>query len=336
MLSRLLRRDKSPAGARIGVALGAQGMLAARIEKPFAQRPRLSEVVFQPVAAESDWPQAFRHVADVLSAQGLPTVVQVHAQLASLLQLALPEVPEAERPSALKFRAREVSPIPLDDMALDYVDVQGMRVRGGEKAAYCAVARLSQMRALRDAVKGAGLRLEAIDVTDMVLRHLLGRIQTPEENGALLFIGSHGARIIVARADQLYLFRTSNLAADQLEKLQVERSAGEGLQLAKSDDLGMPSRDAGQQRTEALLLDIQRTLDFYDSNFTDPPPRRLWVLPGWRFMPSVASQLGEQMRMPVRELKLEEVLDGVEALQGQPIDLATLAIGAALRPREAS
>ncbi|MEW6445654.1 MAG: hypothetical protein ACOZAQ_00585 [Pseudomonadota bacterium] len=311
MLSRFLRRDESPAKARIGVALGVQGMLAVRVEQPFGARPKLTAAMHQAVSSENDWPGSFRALADSLSGSGVPTVVQVHTQLASLLQLTLPDVPEAERASALKFRARELSPIPLDDMALDYVEIPGMRMRGGEASGYCAVARLSQMRALRDAVKESSLRLEAIDVKDMALRHILARVQKPEENGALFFAGSHGARIIIARGDRLYLFRTSNLTAALLQNAQPER-------------------------IETLLLDIQRTLDFYDSNFTDPPPRQLWLMPGWGFMPSIESLLTGQFRFPVRALRLAEVLDGAEQLDELPADLAALAVGAALRPSDAA
>lgn len=308
MLPRFLRRAESPATSRIGVAIGTQGMLAVRVGQPFGARPVIEAASHQPVTGEADWPQALHKLTVDLGGQGLPAVIQVHGQLASLLQLAIPEVPEAERPSALKFRAREISPIPLDDMVVDYVELPGMRSRGGEATGYCAVARLSQMRALRDAVKEAGMRLEAIDVKDMALRHLLSRVLPGGESGALLLLGEHGSHIIVARSDQLYLFRSSNI-----------RSA----QLAPSD----------MDRIDTLMLEIQRTLDFYDSNFTDPPPRRLWLLTGQASMPHVAERLGELMRLPIGELALADVADGVQHLAGHPAELACLALGAALRPR---
>lgn len=312
-----LKRGKASTQGRVGIAIGAQGMLAVRVDRPFDPRPRIEACAYHPHATEADWPQAFAAFARDLSADGLPVVVSVNSQLASLLQLSLPEVPEAELASALKFRAREISPIPMDDMVLDYIEVPGMRARGGEKTGYCAVARLSQMRALRDAVKAAGLVLTAIDIKDMVLRHLLARFQPGEENGALLFIGAQGSRVIVARGDRLYLFRSSNIGAHQLQQDRLDQT--DGLSLG---------------RVEGLVLEIQRTLDFYDSHFTDPPPRQIWLAPDWPFIPPLARQLGDQLRLPLREIALADVFDGIQRIDGQPADLSCLALGAALRPRE--
>jgi MSHA biogenesis protein MshI len=310
MLSLLqrLKRGASPTEDRVGVAIGPQGMLAVHIKDPFGPRPRIQSSLYRPDASETAWPQAFAEIERALSAEGLPVVVALDPSLASLLQLSLPKVPEAEMANALKFRAREISPIPLDEMVLDYVEVPGMRARGGEKIGYGALARRTQMLALRDAVKDAGMRLEAIDVKDMVLRHLLARVQSADENGALLMIGEQGSHIIVARNDQLYLFRTSNIRASQLAQ-------------------------PGNDRLDALVLEIQRTLDFYDSNFTDPPPRRLWLLTGKLPIPHLAERLGDMMRLPVAELKLDEVVEGIQQLDGQPTELVCLALGAALRPR---
>lgn len=304
-----LKRNKAATLSRVGIALGAQGMLAVRVNGPFGPHPRIEACAYVADVSDASLAQSFAEFARDLSAEDLPVVVSVHSQWASLLQLALPEVPDAELASALKFRVREISPIPLDDMVLDYVEVPAMRARAGEKMAYCAVARLSQMRVLRDAIKSSGMILKAIDIEDMALRHLLARFQPMEENGALLFFAAQGTRLIVARADRLYLFRTSNSGAQQLE--------------------GLP-----ESRIEGLELDLQRTLDFYESHFTDSPPRHVWLAPNWLFVAQLVQKLNTRLRLPVHELALGEVFEGIERLEGHPPDLAYLALGAALRPND--
>ncbi|MGB9577672.1 MAG: hypothetical protein ACPL3S_00220 [Halothiobacillaceae bacterium] len=312
-----LKRKRASAQSRIGVAIGEQGILAVRVDSPFGPHPRIGAYAYHPHADEASWPQAFAEFVRDLSADGLPVVVSVHPQLASLLQLALPDVPEAELASALKFRAREMSSIPVDDMVLDYVDIPGMRVRGGERFSYCAVARLSQMRALRDAIKTSGLTLEAIDIGDMALRYVLARVLPQEENAALLFVGEQGSRVLVARADRLYLFRTSPIGAQQLQQSPLDQVDG-------------PSPG----RIQGLLLEIQRTLDFYDSHFTEPPPRHIWLAPQWSFIPLLADKLGEQLRLPVRQLVLADIFEGDPQMAEEGAGLTYLALGAALRPPE--
>lgn len=312
-----LKRGKTATQARVGVAVEAQGLLALRVGQPFSPRPVIEHSVFRPRVTEVEWPQTLEELTRELKAEGLPAVVSVHPQLASLLQLALPEVPEAELTSALKFRAREISPIPMEDMVLDYVEIPGMRSRGGERFGYCAVARLSQMRALRDAIRSAGLVLEAIDVKDMVLRHLLARFQGAEDNGLLVFIGEQESRVIVARADRLYLLRSNTMGAQALQQERFD-----------------PQEGVAFGRLEGLVLEIQRTLDFYDSHFTDPVPRQIMLAPEWPWMPKLSQTLADQLRLPLRELRLAEAFDGAERLEGCPPDLACLALGAALRPLE--
>jgi len=331
-----MKRSKASAQGRIGIAIGTQGILAVRVHSPFGPRPRIDACAYHAQATEDSFPQAFAGFARDLSANKLPVVVAVNAQWASLLQLPLPEVPEAEMASALKFRAREISPIPLDDMVLDYIEIPGMRARGGEKTGYCAVARLSQLRILRDALKPSGMTLEAIDIEDLVLRHLLARFQPEEENGALLFVGAQGSRLIIARGDRLYLFRSSNIGAHHLESLTPQGLRPEGSEGRDRLQQDRPDQDEelSLSRVEGLVLEIQRTLDFYDSYFTDPPPRQIWLAPEWPFTPRLAHQLGGQLRLPVREIVLADVFEGVQQIAGHPVDLAYLALGAALRPHE--
>lgn len=306
------RKGKSAHHQRVGVAMSPQGIVAVRVDMPFSSRPKIEAGVFRAQSSEADWPSCFAEIAKTLSAEQLPTVVVLHAQLVYMLQLPIPDIPPSERAQALKFRARELSPIPIEDMVLDYVEIQGMRSRGPEPMGYCAIARLSQMRAFRDAILGAGMKLEAIDVRDMALRHILARIQG-EGNAAFLFVDQEESRIIVASGQLFYILRSSTVGASNIQR---SLAGGDGL----------------DRISESLLLDIQRTLDFYDSNFTDPPPRQVVVAPSWPFMPDLTEKLKNQMRLPLVELKLEDHIEGMDKIEGFPPNLTTLAVGAVLRP----
>ncbi len=309
------KKGVSYARGRVGIAVDVQGLCAVKLIDPLAARPRIEACAIRPVTGEGDWGPALAELVQEIEAEDLPAVAALSPPYASLHQIGLPEVPEAEMAGALKFRAHELSPIPLDDMVLDYIDIPGMRARAGERLGYCAIARLSQLRALRDAIKAAGMQLEAIDIKDMALRHLLGRFQPAEENGVLLFVGLEESRIIVARGELLYLFRSSPLGARQLQQGSLAQAEPQA-----------------QQRVEGLVLEIQRTLDFFDSHFTDPPPRHIWLAPDWPFMASLMRLLQGQLRLPLHVIALPERFDGSERLAGLVPDVSLLALGAALRP----
>lgn len=295
---------------RIGIVVGPQGLVGARVAFPdgSAGRPRLLGIATYPSGSESDWGDGMRKLARDLSAQHLIASVVPHAQLVSLLQLSAPPTPPSERAGALKFRAREVSQIPVEDMLLDYLDVPGTRARGTEPPTYCAIASRARMTLLRDAVLGAGMRLEAIDVADMALCHLLGRVADGSgEALAGLWLGNQGLRFVIVHQHGLSLFRSSTLNAEHF-------------------------RDGLADHVDQLLLELQRTIDFYESHYTTPPPKRLLLMPDWPFVPALVNALEPSLRVRPERLALSEVIVSAGMADGPAPDLSVLAIGAALRP----
>lgn len=294
---------------RIGIVVGPQGLVGARVAFPegSAGRPRLLGIATYPSGSESDWGDGMRKLARDLSAQHLITTVVPHAQLVSLLQLSAPPTPPAERAGALKFRAREVSQIPVEDMLLDYLDVPGTRARGAEPPTYCAIASRERMTLLRDAVLGAGMQMEAIDVADMALCHLVGRTAGEAETVAALMLGNQGLRFVIVHQRSLSLFRSSTLNAEHF-------------------------RDSLADHVDQLLLEVQRTIDFYESHYTTAPPKRLLVMPDWPFNQALVDALEPSLRVRPERFVLSEAIASAELATGPAPDLALLAIGAALRP----
>lgn len=294
---------------RIGIAVGPHGLVAVRITAPGRDnaRPSVQAAAFFPSGAESDWPDGMRKLARDLSGSGLDTVVVPHAQLVSLMQLSIPPTPESERIGALKFRAREVSQVPVEDMLLDYVDVAGTRARGGEPPCYCAIASRERMIRLRDAVLGAGLQLQAIDVADMALSHILGRAAGEGEAISALILGNQGLRFVIVNEGKLSLFRSSTLTAEHF-------------------------RNGLSENLDQLLLEVQRTVDFYESHYTTPPPKRLLLMPDWPFTEALVEALTPALRVRAERFSLDEVLAASDRLGSPAPDLMVLAVGAALRP----
>lgn len=294
---------------RIGIVVGPQGLVGARVAFPDGNsgRPRLLGIATYPSGSESDWSDGMRKLARDLSAQHLVAAVVPHAQLVSLLQLSAPPTPPAERAGALKFRAREVSQIPVEDMLLDYLDVPGTRARGSEPPTYCAIASRARMTLLRDAVLGAGMQLDAIDVADMALCHLLGRVATGGEALAGLWLGNQGLRFVIVHQHSLSLFRSSTLNAEHF-------------------------RDSIADHVDQLLLELQRTIDFYESHYTTPPPKRLLLMPDWPFNQALVDALEPSLRVRPERFALSEVIVSAGMADGPAPDLVVLAIGAALRP----
>lgn len=306
MVARRFGRRKS-AGDHIGIAVGSHGLVAVRVGDSDGVRPRVLGSAFFPSGNEGDWADGMRKLVRDLDGKRLPATVVPHQGLVSLLQLSLPPTPDGERVGALKFRAREVSQIDVEDMLLDYVEVSGARVRGSEPPCYCAIASRARMTDLRDAVLAAGFDLRAIEVADTALCHLLARLAGQGEAIAGMLLATQGLRLVIVNEGGLSLFRSSTLNVERLR-----------------DDL--------ESHLDQLLLEMQRTIDFYDSNYTTPLPRRLLLLPAWPFAPRLAELLAPSLRVRPEVLDPDEVIADAARADGPAPDLSLLAIAAALRP----
>lgn len=294
-------------GDRIGIAVGGNGLVAVRLGDADGARPRVLASAFFPSGNEADWADGMRKLARDLDGKRVPATVVPHPQLVSLLQLSIPPTPDSERVGALKFRAREISQIDVEDMLLDYVEVVGARPRGGEPPCYCAIASRARMTHLRDAVLAAGFDLHAIEVADTALCHLLARLTGEGEAIAGLLLASQGLRLVIVNQGSLSLFRSSTL---NVERFQGDITA----------------------HLDQLLLEVQRTFDFYESHYTTPLPRRLLLLPAWPFAAVLAEALTPSLRVRPEVLGLDEVIADAARADGPAADLSVLAIAAALRP----
>ena len=107
------------------------------------------------------------------------------------------------------------------------------------------------------------------------------------------------------------------------------------LYLARSIDIGYQQLLSSPELVDRLTLELQRSMDYYDRHFQQAPITSVALCPPPETLPQLAEQLEQQTGIPVRELRLEDIVevhDPVDALQFAE---CVLAIGAALRTEPA-
>ncbi|GAB2182618.1 hypothetical protein DLREEDagrD3_28410 [Denitratisoma sp. agr-D3] len=204
-----------------------------------------------------------------------------------LLPVEAPAVPRAELREALRWQIKDMVDFPVDQAGLDLVDIPAPPGGTQRHMVYVAACRRELLVSLIEDFERGGAQLAAIDIPEMAQRNLAALCEHGERGLALLSFDESGGLLTFTARGELYMVR------------RVDVSLG---QLREADDGRWP------QLCERVGLEVQRSLDNFDRQFSFVPVQRLLLAPS-----PVAASLGEFMAdylgMTVDVLDLEDVLD---------------------------
>ena len=236
----------------------------------------------------------------------------------SITQLDAPNVPQAERKEAVRWGLKGVVDYPVESACVDVLDIPMDGAGVGRTASVFAVSAAEQsVRARILPFEEAKIPLAAIDIPELAQRNVAALFE--DENRGLAFL----------RLDEAGGLLTLTFHGELIAARRVEISA---TQLADAD----PGRQA--QAMERLVLDLQRSLDNFDRQYSFIPISKL-VVAAYPPVEELASSLAENLYVPVVPMDLSLVMDfpklpELRDVQRQAMNL--LVIGAALRTDEAS
>lgn len=295
------------------VVFGADRIVVASVERRPGGRPRVHAC--EAFAREGDDLSALKRLKNAGRLGGNRcTTLLWHGQY-HLLQIDTPgnaqDLPRAELREALRWRVKDMVDYPVDSAGIDVVDIP---LPGGRSPHLWVVTASHEV--LRPRVRlfqSAKVQLDAIDIPELAQRNMGSLFEEP--NRGLAFVafdsrdGTGGGRLTISYQGELFMTRHIDVGAAELT----------GANAASLH--------------ERVLLDIQRSLDNFDRNFSAIPLTRLLVspLPGGE---SFVEYLGANLSLPVATVNLADVLDisAVPQLaQAAAQADSWLALGAALR-----
>ncbi len=302
---------KSKFSNRAGIALTAEGIAFAELSfeesSPVLQRCGFSAL--QQAAAKVDLHELIRRER----LTGARLAICLDRSRFNLSLIEAPAVEAAEMPQALSWKVKDLIDYPLDKLVLDYVDVPA--TKSSATMVYAVTSHETGIREIIDEVDEGKGSLERIDIPALALQNLASRSSLADEGVALLNLTHRDSLLTLGRGEKLYLSRGVGAQSSKLGN--AERSGGDFPATPLPDD---------------LLLDIQRSLDYYDSFFVDPPIRHLIIPSVDSLYDDLIDFLDQNLAIDVRRLNLDEMLIPGENLT---LDAAyfgelILAIGSAL------
>lgn len=296
-----------------GISLSAKELSLAFVG-PVAGLPELHICDLQEVASA---PDAARMLGEKVRSLGLESArcnFVLSPDDYSLLLVEAPAVEPAEMAAAAKWKIKDMIDRPIEQIAVSVFQVPKEAYRGQRAMLYVVAADRKKIQQVVDMVLKAGLQLESIDIPELAMRNLALLYSDDQSGLAMMDLRHSGSMLNLSKNGAIYLTRHLNT--------QV------GDEILASEEW-----DSVKDR---LVLEIQRSLDYYESQMGQGHISRVLVAPRKKDAGVLEVQLNEAMGVKVEMMNLADKLGSSVEL---PLPLqqgCLLAIGAALRTAQAA
>ncbi|WP_415899528.1 pilus assembly protein PilM [Neptuniibacter sp. QD48_11] len=247
-------------------------------------------------------PKRFRDLIEANNLLGSKTSLVLPESSYQIHLVERPEVPDEELTEALRWRIKDLITFDVEQAVIDYIDLPEDAYRSRSRMVYAIAAEQAKVDLWVDWCSEIGLDIAAVDVPELALLNLTEDLADSESGLAVFNIGEEGSSINLLSDSALYF--TRNLS-------YCHASAPEN--------------------ASAAVLELQRSLDYYESQVGKPPCVRLLVMPMQADESPLMNELRYSLALDIHSLDLNNLIssdiDLTESLQNQ----ATVAIAAALR-----
>ena len=193
----------------------------------------------------------------------------------SLVMLDSLALPASEIRGAVRWQLRELIDFPAEESVIDVFDVPE---RDGHAARrmYAVAARRERVQQLVNLLNLADLDIRAIDIPELALRNVAAMLPEDEGGVALISLDRLQGLMTVTRQEALYFARRVDCGTERL------------LNASRGPDL----TPALESLLDGLIIEVQRSLDFYERNFNQSPVTAIVFTP----VPGVTRRLCEYMQ----------------------------------------
>lgn len=228
----------------------------------------------------------------------------------NLLLIEAPAVAASELREAVRWRIRDLVDFPVEQAVVDAFLLPEDRSRGGKRMAYVAVARRELIQKRIAQIREANLTLRAIDIPELAMRNLALQLCDTGRGVALVKLGQGAGSLNIVRGDDLHLARRFNLtyAGGLLEDLPAE----------------------------GLVLELQRSLDYFERQMRQPPPAHIYLMGENVSEDKLTDALREGLPVPVSLLEPQQGVVFADSVEAYAPTLCLDALGAALRTEGAN
>jgi MSHA biogenesis protein MshI len=302
-------RKRARSHAVTGLHLTPGVLATASVDYQRGRKPRLVAAHSKELTGDSDLERVLHEASPGRRA---PVNLVMADGRYELLLVEAPRVEPSELRAAVRWKVRNLIDFHIDDAVIDVFEIPGQNNRPqGQAMMYAVAARSREVREHIDLIEDADLELRVIDIAEMALRNLAAQLEEDVRGVAMLYLEDDHGLITITRQGSLYLSRRLETGRDHLFE-EPETSH------------------------DQIALEVQRSLDYYDSHFGQPPVAALSVLPGFAAHAGLVESLRESLSLKVDGYRTEDIVSSDVEIPDQHLAEFLIALGGALRQEEVS
>ncbi len=311
------------------VVLCDEGITHACILRHAGQLPTLQSLHYLAFENNAETSSKLKEFVQDNHLEGKSVTTSLLIADSNLVMLEKPEVANNELRQAVRWRIKDSLSFDVNNAIVDVFEIPGQKERGRTPMVYVTAAEKDFLKQRIQLLEEQSIEVESIDIAELVMRNVASLLPEDQHGVALLKLDATKGLMTLTQDSSLYLARNIDVGYNALSTtpslLGEVPNEEQGLTLE-----GGMSPD--QQRTfDAIVLEVQRSLDYYESHFAKPAINSLVIAPLPYEIPGMIKYLASALGLQVRLLDLNAVLDVKAPLSDEQQAKGFFAIAAALR-----
>jgi len=259
----------------IGIAFSGESVLLCALQKHGDKFQWVLDASF----SHSNWQGQLADYVQRHKLANTDCYVSLTSHWYQLLQVEKPNVPESEVYAALEWPLKDLLP-PNTDYIYDYL-TPPTQVAGQSKLSVVAIPH-KDIKNISKGIYDADLTLKSILIEETATVELM----PTSDDAVISLVQEHGEEIVlnIVKKNQLYFTR----------------------RLKGFENLGSYSeKELSMGITESLCVQIQRSMDYFESQLRQPPVRQVLLKLDTTLAEQLAIQIQESMGLPVNAFEPE-------------------------------
>ncbi len=236
--------------------------------------------------------------------------VVLGADVYSLQLIEAPNVADDEMSEAVRWRIQHLIEYPIGEAAIDILEMPAHSNPGNKPMLCAVVTHRDEILRQIERMQAADLKLDVIDIPELCLRNVAVLLPQDFDGVAFLHFTDDCGYLTITRQGVLYMIRR--------------------IEISKRDLSGGGDEFSLQERSAGVALEVQRSLDYYESHYDCRPVTELVLGPG-KDLDTLATSLSENLGISVTRFALEDVFRMENEMPEDVQSDCLLAVGAALR-----
>ena len=307
-----LRRDKSSVAGTIGLGFQADGISVASVCPADGDQLCLDHCAFEPCETASQRLNTLKALVQRHGWGNRSCRLVLPATEYKLLHVEAPEVPEPEMKEAIRWCIQDLIDFPVQQAVIDYFLRPNFHEPNSGRIITVTVTREEVVSGYANLCEQAGLSLDVIDIQELALLNVVAKVPEDANGVGFLYLRDGEGLLVLEKKSLIYVSRKFEASLDM-------KNFGSG-------------RSGTSELLEAnLMLEIQRSLDYYEREFAMPPIVNLVVSPLGVGTLEVLGYLNGNLGLVARVLDISALLQCHSKIDDATQSRCLPAIGAALR-----